>query len=302
MNHHVDQIKKTTKEAQEFRPGLRDYYVSTLNDAKNAFLIVLAFGANSASAQITITIPKFPKFKKPKVVQQPKAEEATPEQPKTEQPTTDDSETSDEPKSKTSSAPKTTNCESDAAMNHHVDQIKKTTKEAQEFRPGLRDYYVSTLNDAKNKKLEAALLPHVRKEMTDDWENSPEFVKCIEPALNELAAVARKTLPTYMGPAGYTFGTPAEKKVLISGVEAVPGQKVLKVGLKQANWMIAKDSYNFPTARFKYGSMLVKYPNSEYCWVYWINLVQDYAGGGTYGDSYGSYIERSLAGCPAGAK
>lgn len=267
-----------------------------------AFLIVFALAANSASAQITITIPKFPKLKKPKVVQQPKAEEATPEQPKTEQPTTDDSRTSDESKPETSSPPEIT-CDS-GVVGAYLKDIKDTLKEAQEFRPGARGYYVSTLSDRKNKYFEAALLPGVRKEFAENWKGSPEYAKCLEPALNELAAVARKTLPTYTGPTGYTLGTPAEKKVLISGVEAVPGQKVLRVGLQQANWMIDKDSYNFPTARYKYGMVLLKYPDSkhEFCWVFWINLVQDYAGGGTYGASYGNYVARSLAGCPAAGK
>ncbi len=262
-----------------------------------AFLIVFALAANSATAQITITIPKFPKIKKPKV-EQPK-----PEQPKTEQPTTDDSKTSDEPKSQTSSA-STTDCESDAVMRHHLGEIKKTRQEAEEFRPGSRGYYVSTLSDRKNKYFEAALLPSERKEFAEDWKNSPEFVKCIEPALDELAAVARKTLPTYTGPTGYTLGTPAEKKVLLNTISDIAQAKVLRVGLQQPNWMIEKDSYNFPTSRYKHGVVWVKYPNSkqEFCWVFWINLVQDYAGGGTYGASYGNYIARSLAGCPAGAK
>ena len=34
-----------------------------------AFLIVIVFGLNTASAQFTITLPKIPKIKKPKVEQ-----------------------------------------------------------------------------------------------------------------------------------------------------------------------------------------------------------------------------------------
>ena len=78
--------------------------------------------------------------------------------------------------------------------------------------------------------------------------------------------------------------------------------KVLNVGMKQANWLIAKDDYNFPTARYKNGMVWAHYPTNDsgFCWVYWINLNQDYAGGGTYGASYGIYVGRTYAGCPAG--
>jgi hypothetical protein len=263
-----------------------------------ASLIVLAFAFQTATAQITINIPnlpKIPKIKKPKV-DQPQQESPTPDQPKMDQPT-DNGKTSDEPKK---SEPSTVDCDKLSGVAYaYLEDINKTLKEAKEFRPG-RSYYVSELSDRKNKYFEAALLPGERKEFAENWKGSPEYAKCLEPALDELAAVARKTLPTYTGPTGYTLGTPAEKKVLQSAISDIAQAKVLRVGLQQANWMIAKDEYNFPTARYKYGSVLLKYPNSEFCWHFWINLVQDYAGGGTYGASYGNYIARSLAGCPAG--
>jgi hypothetical protein len=37
-----------------------------------------------------------------------------------------------------------------------------------------------------------------------------------------------------------------------------------------------------------------------YCRIYWINIIQDYAGGGTYGASYAYFVNDELAGCPAG--
>jgi len=121
-----------------------------------------------------------------------------------------------------------------------------------------------------------------------------------EPALDDLAAVARKSLPSYTGPATYTFGTPGEKKTLTTSITDISKAKVLMVGMKQANWIIAKDDFNFPTARYKHGVVIAKYPDMEFCWLFWINLVQDYAGGGTYGASYGNFVGRSLSGCPAG--
>ncbi|HKO96531.1 MAG TPA: hypothetical protein VJU86_06055 [Pyrinomonadaceae bacterium] len=191
-------------------------------------------------------------------------------------------------------------CSRDAVTNVHLTDLGKTRKEAEEFRPGLRDYYVSTLSDRKNLYLEAALSPSRRKEWLGE---SPEdFVKCMEPALDGLAAVARKTLPGYTGPRGYTLGTPAEKNALLSAVNDIAQAKVLKVGIDEANWLIDKNSFGLPTARYKHGVIWAQYPNRDdgFCRILWVNIKQDYAGGGTYGASYGYFVSRAFAGCPAG--
>ena len=190
-------------------------------------------------------------------------------------------------------------CSSDAVTNVHLTDLEKTRKEAEEFRPGLRDYYVSTLSDRKNRYLEAALSPSERKEWLG---GSPEdFVKCLNPALDGLAAVARKTLPGYTGPSGYALGTPAENKALFGAIDDIAQAKVLKVGIKEPNWLIDKNSLGIPTARYKHGVIWAQYPNRDdgFCRVFWVNIKQDYAGGGTYGASYGYYVARDFAGCPA---
>lgn len=197
-------------------------------------------------------------------------------------------------------APVVRDCSSDAVTRVHLDDLGKTRTEAEEFRPGLRDYYVSTLSDRKNVYLEAALSPSERK----NWlGKSPEdFVNCLNPALDGLAAIARKTLPDYKGPQGYTFGTPAEKNALLSAINDIRQAKVLKVGIKQANWLIDKNSLGIPTARYKHGVIWAQYPNRDdgFCRIFWVNIKQDYAGGGTYGASYGYFVSRAFAGCPAG--
>lgn len=191
-------------------------------------------------------------------------------------------------------------CSSDAVTNVHLTDLEKTRKEAEEFSPGSRDYYVSTLSDRKNLYLEAALSPSARKEWLGKW--PADFVKCLEPALEGLAAVARKTLPGYTGPQGYTFGTPAEKNALLSAVNDIAQAKVLKVGIQEANWLIDKNSLGIPTARYKHGVIWAQYPNRDdgFCRIFWVNLKQDYAGGGTYAASYGYFVSRAFAGCPAG--
>jgi len=191
-------------------------------------------------------------------------------------------------------------CSSDAVTNVHLTDLEKTRKEAEEFSPGSRDYYVSTLSDRKNLYLEAALSPSARKEWLGKW--PADFVKCLEPALEGLAAVARKTLPGYTGPQRYTFGTPAEKNALLSAVNDIAQAKVLKVGIQEANWLIDTNSLGIPTARYKHGVIWAQYPNRDdgFCRIFWVNLKQDYAGGGTYAASYGYFVSRAFAGCPAG--
>lgn len=241
--------------------------------------------AASLSAQFTINIPNMPKFGKKK----DKAQATTPIGQETGSQTT-----SARPK-ETPSAP------SNACESYYIyfDDIAKVKKEAESFTPG-REYYVSTLSDGKNKYFEAALSPSARQKWFGGM--TPEFVKCLGPALDDLATVARKTLPTYTGPSNYTLGTLAEKKTLQSAIKDMAEAKVLKVGILEPNWSIAKDSYNFPTARYKHGVIVAKYSNADhgFCWLFWVNIVQDYAGGGTYGASYGNYIARAISGCPAG--
>jgi hypothetical protein len=46
---------------------------------------------------------------------------------------------------------------------------------------------------------------------------------------------------------------------------------------------------------------LAQYPKADdgFCRILSVNLKQDYAGGGTYGASYGYLVEEEFAGCPA---
>lgn len=252
-----------------------------------AFLFVCAA---PSPAQITINIPKFPKIKKEKPQPTPQSTETRSDSSSSSTSTSTTAKSSEEPAN-------VRDCKSDPVAQSHLKDLAETQAEAEEFRPGLRGYYVSTLSDRKNLYLEAALLPGERKAWLSKWPT--EFVNCMNTALDGLAAVAKRTLPTYTGPSDYTLGTPADKKALLSGINDIATAKVLKAGMKEANWLIEKDSYNFPTSRYKHGVVWAQYPTGM-CWIFWINVVQDYAGGGTYGASYGNYVGRSLAGCPAG--
>ena len=260
---------------------------------KNAMIglcVIILAGtlASAASAQFTITIPKLPKIKKTQQTTTTTTTEESRQQT--------DSTRRDEPDTTTA---KSGSCTDDAVLRIHMEGLEETRKQAAEYTPGLRDYYVRDFSDRENIYLKASLNSERRREWLRNW---PEhMVKCIEPALDELAATAKKTLPTYV-PTGYNIRNPAEERVLRSGVNDLAEATVFKVGLLSAAWKISKDNFNFPTSRYKHGMIWARYPKQAdgFCRIVYVNIVQDYAGGGTYAESRGNLIKSEYAGCPPG--
>jgi len=76
--------------------------------------------------------------------------------------------------------------------------------------------------------------------------------------------------------------------------------KIFSVGLLGSSWAIDKNSLGIPTARFKNGAIYLKDLTQDhpYCYLTYVNIIQDYAGGGTYGASYTVYVRDKLVGCP----
>jgi len=249
-------------------------------------------------AQFTVNIPQLPKIKKTKPQPQATPETTQTTDTSTTAPTSTGSttssttETEDKPKAKGG-------CEDDVFYQVHNENIQKTIDQAKDYKPGARDDYVDNYNDNENIYLKAALSPSKRASWEEDWKDE-NMKKCINARLDELAAVAEKTIVTYRPPAGYTFGTPAEKAVLKTGVSDLKeATAVYNVGLLSNTWKISKDEYGLPKERFRYGMLYVKYPQNKYCTIIWVNLVQDYSGGGTYNDSEARFIGWEFAGCPA---
>lgn len=194
-------------------------------------LTAIAFALTVTSqAQITINLPKFPKIKKEKPQPSPTTA-ATTERPSEPAATTAVGSTA-------ATRKPADGCNDDSTLRSHLKDLTETRTEAEEFTPGLRNYYVSTLSDRKNIYLEAALLPKVRADWLKSW--PADSVNCMNSALDGLADAARKTIPGYFGPGGYTLGTPAEKKALLSGMKDPSTGRVLRSGLKQAGWLIDK--------------------------------------------------------------
>ena len=190
------------------------------------------------------------------------------------------------------------NCRSNAAVSIHLDDIETTKKQAADYTPGARAYYVREFNDRKNVFLEAALSATRRADYLDRFKSNSTWMKCVNDALDELAVIARKTLPSFR-PTGYPIRNAAEERVLQSAVD-LAGDKVLGGGLSSATWKIETRSNGIPSSRYKHGMLHVRRgsDDSGFCWILYVNVVQAYAGGGTYAGSEGRYVGRTLASCP----
>lgn len=258
------------------------------------FFVLAALFTLTASAQFPIEIPKLPKIKKEKP--QPGTPDAKPSS----------SEASDERSSTPSGeaapsqpAAQTADvCTSNPAYSSWLDDMETTRQEADEYKPSLRDYYVRDFNDRQNKYLMAAISPSFRAEWLKNIE--PEVQKCFVPVLDAIAAAAKRTLPTYHATSSYVAAGPADRKLMLGIIEGVSRATIFKVALAPGPWEIGKDNYNFPVSRYKYGEVWLKWPDTDdgYCRIFYVNIVQDYAGGGTYGGSYARHVDDEPAGCP----
>lgn len=248
------------------------------------FVIGLTFSFQNISAQsITINLPKFPKLKKDK---QPETKTET-------NPTTENSQTTE-----TKSAPQD-KCSGSIWLDTHVEEINKRIKEIDSFTPD-RGWFTGSFT--YDHLLHAVSPAAKEKWLTGanalDFKNCPNLVA----AFDKLSASAAKKLPLYVpNTKGYAFHNPAEEKLMKGKINDLADHKIHYIGLQQATWLIEKNELGIPKNRYKYGMAWVRYTPDDhpYCRIYYINVIQDYAGGGTYGASYGYFVKDELAGCPA---
>jgi hypothetical protein len=270
-----------------------------------AVLIVLTLAANSVSAQITISIPKIPKI--------PKIKKDKPKAPQTESPTTtdnnqtNDSQTNNNQSDNQSQDNQTEEdsepqkeadkCETDAIAGLFADEIAKMIEDIDGYTPG-RDWFYS--GSPTRNYLLIAISPSERKGFKEGFiSDCPKIVSGLE----KLSVLAAKKLPTYKADLNdYTVRNAAEEKIMRTIFKNIANYQIYSVGLIERNWLIAKNDYGLPTTRYKHGAFYLKDKTVDhpYCYLTYVNIKQDYAGGGTYGASYATYIRDELVGCPAG--
>ena len=181
----------------------------------------------------------------------------------------------------------------------HYGDAYKTLREAEEYKAGLRDFYVRELSDRRNEYLLAGISANERKEWLTSHNIKEKDQHCMVPIFDALAAAAKRTLPKYR-PRGYTQHDSSEEKLIKAAVkESIPDADFLEVGVKSPSWQIDKLNNGVPRSRYKYGMAWVKSPKFDdgYCRIAYVNVTQDYSGGGTYGDSQGNSISLEPAGC-----
>ncbi len=186
-----------------------------------------------------------------------------------------------------------------AVMSIHYGDAYKTLREAEEFKPGVRTYYVRELSDRRNEYLLAGISPSFRNDWLGGHRMADKDQQCIAPLFDELAAAAKRTLPKYR-PRGYTHHDSGEDDLIREAAkQQVPDAEVLGVGVKSPSWEIEKLNNGLPSDRYKYGMAWVKSSKFDdgYCRIAYVNIVQDYSGGGTYGDSKANFINLEPAGC-----
>lgn len=248
-----------------------------------AFLIVFALGVQTALTQITITIPKIPKIKKPK--QEPSK--------------TDDTQPVQKQSSEQKPAPQNSaDDEMDFRLTFFLEKIAEATKQVDEYTPEKKIYLVGA---GVYEWLVRAVSLAAREKWAKEWLKKPNEQKKFAVALDALADSAAKKMPLYKAnPKIYNFHNPTEEKMMKEILKNLAALKIYKIGLNQANWLIDKNEFGLPTARYKQGMIWLRDPADDhpYCHIYYVNIIQDYAGGGTYGASYAKFTGDELAGCP----
>jgi hypothetical protein len=258
-----------------------------------ALITILTFGWQTAVSQITITFPQFPKIKKDK----PK-KDTTQVTDSREQ----NSEQTSENKKQTDTVKTAGECsdENDIWLKSHLDEIAERQKEVDSFTPDRGWLAGGTTYDH--------LLNAVSPKAREKWLQSSKamaYKDCskLVTAFDKLAASAANKLPLYLpNTKAYPIHNPIEEKLMKSKISDLADHKIFYTGIQESSWLIDKNDLGIPKSRYKHGLVWVRYvPNDHpYCRIYYINIIQDYAGGGTYGESYGYFVKDQLVGCPSG--
>jgi hypothetical protein len=274
--------------------------------------IILVVGFHPVSAQITFTIPKIPKI--PKIKNEKTQKTRTSTEINTESVQTNDNQSSTDgetQKNETNDSNQVTDAvtQTDDKCTHWwanlvVDELTALQKDIDNYTPQ-RSWLYNKIPSYNY------LLFSVSQRAKQDWLKEDalriEISKCpnFVAAFDKLNASYTKVLPSLLPDKnGYAFQNAAMNNLMKAKTGDLANHKIFHVGVKQANWLIEKNSFGIPTARYRHGMIWARYTRDDhqYCHAYYINVVQDYAGGGTYGASYANFVKDNIAPCPAGAK
>lgn len=182
-------------------------------------------------------------------------------------------------------------------LRAHRDGIAKVLKQ-------VNDYDPATMNSMGSGSEYAlyAVSPRERAKWLKD-KNALAFAEEIDKLLKPLADALAKKLPTYKPRTSIYSVRNAGEEALMMRVLTVPSRyTVFSIGLAHSAWQIDKGVLGIPQARYKNGLIYLrdKQADHPYCYATYVNVIQDYAGGGTYASSRAEIRLDELAACPAG--
>ena len=261
---------------------------------KHAFLAItflstaLSLGAAGVDAQITINLPNIKKIVKPDV--------------RTNVETTGRDNTVTTNTTNTTTANNNGRTETKGStdwwIDYQIGEIAKYKTELDGWDPA-RQYFPKPRSS--DDYIGLALSKKERASWLKDKKVTPN--PKLDAALDELKASLDRRLPEYtVNPKSFNYRNPAEEKLVLAEMSDVPGLKVFKIGFNQPTWLIDKNEFGIPKARYKHGLVYGRNPSSEdnFCRVWYVNVVQEYSGAGTYGPTSARYIEKEFIACPAG--
>ena len=241
-----------------------------------AFIIVVTtLLASAAGAQITINIPGIKKIKKPSV-----------------ETTTSESATRD------NIVPNTNGGSGNWWIDYQLEAIAKYKQQVEGWNPETQVFPKSHTSD---DYISLAFSKKERAEWVSGKKLAPNAK--LDASLDDLKNSLTRRMPEYtINPKSFTNRNAAEEKLLIADMAEVPGLKIFKIGFNQPTWLTEKNEWGIPKARYKHGMIYGRNPSSEdpFCRIWYINVVQEYSGAGTYGATQARYIEKEYIACPAG--
>lgn len=186
----------------------------------------------------------------------------------------------------------------DARIEIITDEINKNKAEIERYDPskggkmatsGFKDWV--TLAVSKSARAE-----YYRRDEVDQRQQTK-----LDPVFDSLADAISKKIGGYKPEADrFAFRSSGDERLMLGELRPSSTRKIMKIGLAQANWEIYKNELGLPSYRFKRGYIWARDTADDhpYCKLYYISIVQGYAGGGTYGASSATYEETRLTGCP----
>jgi hypothetical protein len=181
-------------------------------------------------------------------------------------------------------------------LRAHKDGIQKVLRYVENYRAGS--------GDSMGTESEYALYAVSPKERTA-WlkdKNALQLKDEVDKLLKPLAAALAQKLPTYQPRMEkYSFGTATDFALMKKAFSNPARYKIFKTGLMQNVWQIDKNSLGIPNARYKNGAFYLHDTQADhpYCYLTYVNIIQDYSGGGIYAASRAKYIQDELVACPA---